>query len=100
MKRDVLGFSERHYDAYRRLFAKAGLDFDATPRAVLFEAFVTMVNQLPDYWLKWLRSNLRQWCDDLRFRADKIFRVSLCSQFHMTVGGKGLAYFSRIYANN
>jgi hypothetical protein len=65
MKKDVSGFRERYHDAYRRLFAKTGLDFYTTPRAVLFEAFVTMVNHLPDKWLKWLRSELRQWCGDL-----------------------------------
>jgi hypothetical protein len=48
-------------DAYRRLFAKFGLDFDRTPRKVLFDALVTMVNELPDEWLNWLRSELRQW---------------------------------------
>jgi hypothetical protein len=69
MKKDVSAFRERYHDAYRRLFAKAGLDFYATPRVVLFEAFVTMVNQLPDHWLKWLRCNLRQWCDDLEIPA-------------------------------
>jgi hypothetical protein len=53
---------ERYTDAYRRLFAKVGLDFDKTPRNVLFDALVTMVNQLPDQWLNWLRSNLQQWC--------------------------------------
>jgi hypothetical protein len=49
-------------DAYRRLFAKIGLDFDNTPRNVLFDAFVKMVNELPDEWLNWLASELRQWC--------------------------------------
>jgi hypothetical protein len=53
---------ERYNDAYRRLFAKVGLDFDATSSNVLFDAFVTMVNQLPDQWLDWLRSDLREWC--------------------------------------
>jgi hypothetical protein len=53
---------ERYTDAYRRLFAKVGLDFDSTPRNVLFDALVTMVNQLPEQWLNWLRSNLQQRC--------------------------------------
>jgi len=47
---------ERYHDAYRRLFAKVGLDFDATPRSVLFDAFVRMVNELPDEHLNRLRS--------------------------------------------
>jgi hypothetical protein len=53
---------EQYNDAYRRLFAKVGLDFDATPRNVLFDAFVTMVNRLPDQWLDWLRTHLRKYC--------------------------------------
>jgi hypothetical protein len=67
-KRD-LELRDRHVDAYRRLFAKIGLDFDATERDVLFDAFVTMVNQLPDDWLNWLRSNLRQWCPHAHIAA-------------------------------
>jgi hypothetical protein len=54
----------RVYDAYCRLFAKVGLDFASAPSNVLFDAFVTMVDQLPDQWLNWLRSNLQQWCRD------------------------------------
>jgi hypothetical protein len=53
---------QRYIDAYRRLFAKIGLDFDTAERDVLFVAFVTMVNQLPDHWLNWLRSKLQQCC--------------------------------------
>jgi hypothetical protein len=48
---------ERYNDAYRRLFAKVGLEFDDTPRSVLFDALVTMVNRLPEKWLNWLRSH-------------------------------------------
>jgi hypothetical protein len=54
----------RFNNAYRRLFAKAGLDVDGTPRSVLFDAFVKMVNRLPEQWLSWLRSNLREYCRD------------------------------------
>jgi hypothetical protein len=62
--KDISEIYERYNDAYRRLFAKVGLEFDDTPRKVLFDAFVTMVDQLPDRWLRWLRSNLQQWCRD------------------------------------
>jgi hypothetical protein len=55
---------ERYNDAYHRLFAKVGLDFDDTPLTVLFDAFITMVDQLPDQWLNRLRSDLQEWCDD------------------------------------
>ena len=61
-KNDVPELQKRYNRACRKLFAKVGLDFDTTPPNVLFDAFVTMVNQLPDEWLNWLRSNLRQWC--------------------------------------
>lgn len=55
-RKDILELPERYHDAYRRLFAKVGLDSDATPRSVLFDAFVRMVNGLPDEHLNWLRS--------------------------------------------
>ena len=53
--RKAVEFPQRFFDAYRRLFAEVGLDFDTSERAVLFDAFVTMVNQLPDYCLNWFR---------------------------------------------
>jgi hypothetical protein len=55
---------DRYNDAYHRLFAKVGLDFDDTPLTKLFDAFVTMVDQLPDQWLNGLRSDLQEWCRD------------------------------------
>ena len=58
------GLSERYTDAYDRLFANVGLDLKYASSRELFDAFVTMVNQLPDQWLNWLRSNLQQWCRD------------------------------------
>jgi hypothetical protein len=61
--------SKRYRDAYRRLFAKAGLDFDNAPRTALFDAFVTMVNELPDKWLNLLRSDLQEWCSDVEIAA-------------------------------
>jgi regulator of sigma D len=61
--------SERYRDAYRRLFAKVGLDFDKTQPSVLFDAFVTMVNELPDKWLNRLRSDLQEWCSGVEIAA-------------------------------
>ena len=58
------GLSERYSDAYDRLFANVGLDLKYVSSRELFDAFVTMVNQLPDQWLNWLRSNLQQCCSD------------------------------------
>jgi hypothetical protein len=61
-----LGLDRRSNDAYRRLFANVGLDFDRASSRKLFDAFVTMVNRLPDKWLNWLRSELEQWCKDAK----------------------------------
>jgi hypothetical protein len=55
-RKDISELAERYRDAYRRLFATVGLDSDATPRSVLFDAFVRMVNELPDEPLNRLRS--------------------------------------------
>jgi hypothetical protein len=52
--------SERFKNAARRLFAQVDLDFDRSPPSALFEAFVKMVNQLPEQWLAWLKSNLQE----------------------------------------
>jgi hypothetical protein len=61
---DILEIPERYNDAYRRLFAKVGLDFDNTPPSVLFDAFVTMVNELPEQRWNWLWFKLHQRCPD------------------------------------
>ena len=67
-KKDI-SFHNRFDDAYRRLFANVGLDFDGTPPSILFDALVTMVNQLPDQWLNWLRFNLREYCSHAEIAA-------------------------------
>jgi hypothetical protein len=61
---DLSEIPERYNDAYRRLFAKVGLDFDNTPPSVLFDAFVTMVNELPEQRWNWLWFKLHQQCPD------------------------------------
>jgi hypothetical protein len=63
-RNDLSDFSKRNHDAYRRLFANVGLDFDKTAPNLLFEALVTMVDSLPDRWLNWLRCNLQEQCGD------------------------------------
>jgi hypothetical protein len=60
---------KRYNDSYRRLFAKAGVDFDQSEPSVSFDAFVTLVNQLPRHWLDWLRFNLRECCPNAKFAA-------------------------------
>jgi hypothetical protein len=67
---------KRYTDAYRRLFAKAGLDFDTTQPNLLFDAFTAMVNQLPDQWLSWLRSKFRERCRDVELEANLPRRLS------------------------
>ena len=64
-----LDLSKRHIDAYRRLFAKVGLDFDSAAPSVLFDAFVTMVNQLPEQSLNWLKSTLQKRCPSAEIGA-------------------------------
>ena len=64
LTKDKSEFHKRYNDAYRQLFGSVGLDFNSSPQHLLFDAFVTMVNQLPEQWLNWLSSNLQQWCRD------------------------------------
>jgi predicted phage terminase large subunit-like protein len=54
--------NRRFKDAARRLFAQAGLDFERSPPSALCDAFVRLVNQLPEPWLRWLQSNLQEGC--------------------------------------
>jgi hypothetical protein len=58
-KQDI---NKRFKDAARRLFAQAGLDFDRSPPSALCDAFVRLVNQLPEPWLRWSQSNLQEGC--------------------------------------
>jgi hypothetical protein len=61
-KEEIPEINKRFKNAARRLFAQVGLDFDRSPPSALFESFVSMLNQLPEQWLKWLKSNLREDC--------------------------------------
>ena len=64
---DVQSLVSHYQDAYNRLFAKVGLDFANTPRTALFDAFVRMVDDLPDQWLNW--SRLQNWWSDVEIAA-------------------------------
>jgi hypothetical protein len=55
-------YAKRIADACHRLFANVGLDFNKTAPSLLFDALVTMVNNLPEYWLSWLRTKLQESC--------------------------------------
>jgi hypothetical protein len=57
-----LEYRNRLNDAYCRFFAARGLDLDEAPLSALFNAFVISVDQLPDQWLSWLKSNLQSYC--------------------------------------
>src|SRR5262245_29689954 len=56
-KQDI---NKRFKNAARRLFAQSGLDFDRGPPSALFDAFVRLVNELPEPWWRWLQSNSQE----------------------------------------
>src|SRR5256885_1919997 len=58
--REKQEIDRRFKDAARRLFRQVGLSFDRSPPSALIDAFVRLVNQLPQPWLKWLQSNLQE----------------------------------------
>jgi hypothetical protein len=61
--------------AYGRLFAQVGLSFDRSSPRVLLHAFIELVRDLPEPWLRWLTSEL-QAC---RPRLAKNFASGLAS---------------------
>jgi hypothetical protein len=77
-KQDI---DRRFNDATRRLFALVGLDFDREPPSALFDSFVRLINQLPEPWLRWLQSNLKEGCHSAQFGTSPIHRLnfSVCS---------------------
>jgi hypothetical protein len=58
-----LDIQRRYHDAYRQLFTACELDFDQAGRNELFEAFVPLVDRLPEKWLSWLRSDLERYSE-------------------------------------
>jgi hypothetical protein len=73
-KKEKQDINKRFKNAARRLFAQAGLDFDRTPPSALFDSFVRLVNQLPEPWLRWLQSNLKEGCHSAPFAAAAVRR--------------------------
>jgi hypothetical protein len=55
---------KRINDASRRLFANVGLDVQKAAPNELREALATMINNLPERWLDWLKCNLQKNCGD------------------------------------
>jgi hypothetical protein len=58
----TLDFLNRNREAIRRLFLAYDLNVDQEPPSVLFEAFVKLIDNLPDQWLSWLRDNVCAYC--------------------------------------
>jgi predicted phage terminase large subunit-like protein len=54
---EIAEIKKRFKDACRRLFGELGLDFDHSPPSASFEAFVRLVDKLPEQWLQWIESN-------------------------------------------
>src|SRR5262249_48040246 len=54
--------NRRFKNAARCFFAQVNLDFDRSPQIVLFEAFFRRLSGLPQPWLNWLESKLREEC--------------------------------------
>ena len=54
---EIAEIKKRFKDACRRLFGQLGLDFDHSPPSASFEAFVRLVDKLPEQWLQWIESN-------------------------------------------
>jgi hypothetical protein len=62
LKGEKQEINSRYKNAARRLFARAGLNFDRSPPSALFDSFLRFVNGLPGPWLSWLESNLQEAC--------------------------------------
>jgi hypothetical protein len=61
---DTRNDDKRINDASRRLFANVGLDVHKAAPNELREALATMINDLPERWLDWLKCNLQKNCGD------------------------------------
>jgi hypothetical protein len=51
---EIAEIKKRFKDAGRRLFGQLGVDF--SPSSASFEAFVRLVDKLPEQWLQWIES--------------------------------------------
>ena len=51
---EIAEIKRRFKDACRRLFGQLDLDFDHSPPSASFEAFVSLVDKLPEQWLQWI----------------------------------------------
>jgi hypothetical protein len=91
-KQDI---NKRFKNAARRLFAQAGLDFDRGPPSALFDAFVRLVNELPE-----IQSNSQE-CHSARFgtRSNtpfEFFRLQLRRSGRLTKRSRNSRVFTQI----
>jgi predicted phage terminase large subunit-like protein len=54
---EIAEIKKRFEDACRHLFGQLDLDFDHSPRGASIEAFVRLVDKLPEQWLQWIETN-------------------------------------------
>src|SRR5262245_3791397 len=54
---EIAEIKKRFNDACRRLFGQLDLDFDHSPPHASIEAFVRLVDKLPEQWLQWIEPN-------------------------------------------
>jgi predicted phage terminase large subunit-like protein len=62
LKGEKQEINTRFENACRRLFGQVGLDFDRSLPNALIDAFLQLVTELPQPWLKWLQSNVQEAC--------------------------------------
>jgi hypothetical protein len=83
-RKDPLEIRQRHNDACRQLFTACELDFDRSPTSELFEAFVGLIERLPDEWSGWLRSQLQAHCKDVKIAdGSNVPRQLSCDNFNL-----------------
>ncbi len=90
--------NRRFKDAARRLFTQTGLDFDRGPPSALCDSFVRLIKQLPEPWLRWLQSNLKEGCHSAQFgtRSNTPFEF-FCLQLQRSGGATNLSRNSRVF---
>jgi predicted phage terminase large subunit-like protein len=99
LKGEKQEIKRRFNNAARRLFARAGLNFERTPRSALFDSFVRLVKQLPEPWWSWLQSNLKEGCSAPFGRSNiplEFFRLQLQRSGRATKLSRNSRVFTQI----
>jgi hypothetical protein len=55
---DLVDFATRRREAELRLYAQVGINAEHAPADVLTNAFIQLANQLPEQWLRYIKSEL------------------------------------------